>query len=106
VATIREGKAECKLALQQRCQLEQTQQKAIVGVVTRLTTQKGIHLIKHAVYRALERGCQVQATPLTPLSCAFANLRSPRLHVAFRNVYRWFYSGRRRMRRCRRTSNG
>ena len=30
----------------------------VVGVVTRLTHQKGIHLIKHAAYRTLERGGQ------------------------------------------------
>ena len=30
----------------------------VVGVVTRLTHQKGIHLIKHAAWRTLERGGQ------------------------------------------------
>lgn len=30
----------------------------IVGVVTRLTPQKGIHLIRHAAWRTLERGGQ------------------------------------------------
>ena len=30
----------------------------LVGVVTRLTHQKGIHLIKHAAWRTLERGGQ------------------------------------------------
>jgi starch synthase len=30
----------------------------VVGVVTRLTHQKGIHLIKHAAFRTLERGGQ------------------------------------------------
>ena len=60
LANIREGKGECKAALQSRCQLQHTQEKAIVGIVTRLTTQKGIHLIKHAIHRALERGCQVR----------------------------------------------
>jgi len=30
----------------------------VVSVVTRLTHQKGIHLIKHAAWRALERGGQ------------------------------------------------
>ncbi len=30
----------------------------VVGVVTRLTHQKGIHLIKHAAWRSLERGAQ------------------------------------------------
>ena len=51
----------------------------IVGVVTRLTHQKGIHLIQHAAWRTLERGGQfvllgsapdpkVQVCPQTP-SC-------------------------------------
>ena len=30
----------------------------IVGCVTRLTHQKGIHLIKHAAWRTMERGAQ------------------------------------------------
>ncbi len=30
----------------------------LVAVVTRLTHQKGIHLIKHAAWRTLERGAQ------------------------------------------------
>ncbi len=30
----------------------------LVAVVTRLTHQKGTHLIKHAAWRALERGAQ------------------------------------------------
>lgn len=30
----------------------------IVGCVTRLTHQKGIHLIKHAAWRTMERGGQ------------------------------------------------
>ena len=32
--------------------------KPIVGVVSRLTTQKGMHLIKHAVWRTLDRNGQ------------------------------------------------
>jgi hypothetical protein len=31
----------------------------IVGIISRLTVQKGIHLIKHAIYRTLERNGQV-----------------------------------------------
>jgi glycosyltransferase involved in cell wall biosynthesis len=34
------------------------QDKFIVAVVSRLTGQKGVHLIKHAAFRALERGGQ------------------------------------------------
>ena len=29
-----------------------------VGCVTRLVPQKGVHLIRHAIYRTLERGGQ------------------------------------------------
>ena len=31
----------------------------IVGIISRLTVQKGIHLIKHAIYRTLEHNGQV-----------------------------------------------
>ncbi|KAK3242687.1 hypothetical protein CYMTET_47632 [Cymbomonas tetramitiformis] len=54
-----EGKTRCKDELRARSNLAGGSNKPIVGVVTRLTTQKGIHLIKHAIYRALDRGCQV-----------------------------------------------
>ena len=36
----------------------------LVAVVTRLTHQKGIHLIKHAAWRTLERGAQWRAARL------------------------------------------
>lgn len=44
-------------ALQQRMNLRHSD-APIIGVVTRLTHQKGIHLIKHAAWRAVERGAQ------------------------------------------------
>lgn len=34
------------------------QDKPLAAVVTRLTHQKGTHLIKHAAWRTLERGAQ------------------------------------------------
>jgi glycosyltransferase involved in cell wall biosynthesis len=46
-----------KRALRQRMNLSDTD-VPIIGVVTRLTHQKGIHLIKHAAWRTLERGAQ------------------------------------------------
>ncbi|KAG8046694.1 hypothetical protein GUJ93_ZPchr0008g14009 [Zizania palustris] len=53
-----EGKNAAKRALQQRFGLQQTD-VPIIGIITRLTAQKGIHLIKHALHRTLERNGQV-----------------------------------------------
>jgi glycogen synthase len=53
-----EGKSAAKKALQQMLGLQQTD-TPVVGIITRLTVQKGIHLIKHAMHRALERNGQV-----------------------------------------------
>jgi glycogen synthase len=53
-----EGKRATKQALQQKLGLK-TADLPLVGVITRLTHQKGIHLIKHAIWRTLERGGQV-----------------------------------------------
>ena len=52
-----EGKAAAKAELRHRMNLS-TADVPLVGVVTRLTHQKGIHLIKHAAWRTLERGGQ------------------------------------------------
>ncbi|KAL3627483.1 Soluble starch synthase 3, chloroplastic/amyloplastic [Castilleja foliolosa] len=53
-----EGKRAAKEALQQRLRLKQAD-RPLVGIITRLTHQKGIHLIKHAILRTLERSGQV-----------------------------------------------
>jgi glycogen synthase len=53
-----EGKSAAKKALQQKLGLQEND-VPIVGIVTRLTAQKGIHLIKHAVHRTLEWNGQV-----------------------------------------------
>ncbi|XP_024543721.1 starch synthase 3, chloroplastic/amyloplastic-like [Selaginella moellendorffii] len=53
-----EGKRAAKSELQHRLGLQQVD-KPLVGIITRLTAQKGIHLIKHAIWRTLERGGQV-----------------------------------------------
>lgn len=52
-----EGKQAAKRALRERMNLADGD-VPIVGCVTRLTHQKGIHLIKHAAWRAMERGAQ------------------------------------------------
>jgi starch synthase len=51
------GKAAAKAALRARMGLAEGD-VPLVGCVTRLTHQKGIHLIKHAAWRAMERGAQ------------------------------------------------
>ncbi|GMI93304.1 starch synthase 3 [Hibiscus trionum] len=53
-----EGKRAAKEALQQRLGLKKSD-FPLVGIITRLTHQKGIHLIKHAISRTLERNGQV-----------------------------------------------
>ena len=51
------GKAAAKAELRRRMNLSSAD-VPLVAVVTRLTHQKGIHLIKHAAWRTLERGGQ------------------------------------------------
>ncbi|KAJ1427192.1 Starch synthase, catalytic domain [Sesbania bispinosa] len=53
-----EGKRAAKEALQQKLGLKRAD-LPLLGVISRLTHQKGIHLIKHAIWRMLERGGQV-----------------------------------------------
>ncbi|KAI4298693.1 hypothetical protein L6164_032221 [Bauhinia variegata] len=53
-----EGKRAAKETLQQRLNLRKAD-LPLVGIITRLTHQKGIHLIKHAIWRTLDRGGQV-----------------------------------------------
>ncbi|GFH13657.1 uncharacterized protein HaLaN_09586, partial [Haematococcus lacustris] len=52
-----EGKDAARRALRSKLNLSQID-VPIVGCVTRLVAQKGIHLIKHAAWRTLERGAQ------------------------------------------------
>ncbi|CAH2038226.1 unnamed protein product [Thlaspi arvense] len=53
-----EGKRAAKEELQNRLGLKNAD-LPLVGIITRLTHQKGIHLIKHAIWRTLERNGQV-----------------------------------------------
>lgn len=55
---VTEGKKAAKGTLQQRLGLREID-VPLVGIVTRLTAQKGIHLIKHAIWRTLECSGQV-----------------------------------------------
>ncbi|KAL6652003.1 hypothetical protein ACP70R_010928 [Stipagrostis hirtigluma subsp. patula] len=79
-----EGKSAAKKALQQKLGLQQTD-TPIVGIITRLTVQKGIHLIKHAIYRTLDRNGQVVLLGSAPdprIQGDFTNLAS-KLHGEF-----------------------
>jgi len=55
---VEEGKRAARSALRQRLGLTDWGDKFVVAVVSRLTAQKGMHLIKHACWRTLERGGQ------------------------------------------------
>ncbi|GFP91981.1 soluble starch synthase 3 chloroplastic/amyloplastic [Phtheirospermum japonicum] len=78
-----EGKRAAKEALQQRLGLKQAD-RPLVGIITRLTHQKGIHLIKHAIWRTLERNGQVVLLGSAPdprVQNDFANLAN-QLHYS------------------------
>lgn len=53
-----EGKKAAKEALQKKLGLK-ISDLPLVGIITRLTHQKGIQLIKHAIWRTIERNGQV-----------------------------------------------
>eukprot|EP00850_Spirogloea_muscicola_P022200 SM000282S10603 [mRNA] locus=s282:6677:12402:+ [translate_table: standard] len=57
-AEVVQGKAAAKEELRKRLSLRQ-EDRPIVGIITRLTAQKGIHLIKHSIWHTLNRGGQV-----------------------------------------------
>ncbi|CAM0902904.1 unnamed protein product [Alopecurus aequalis] len=79
-----EGKISAKRALQEKLGLHQTD-APLVGIISRLTAQKGIHLIKHAIYRTLERNGQVVLLGSAPdprIQSDFSNLAS-KLHGEF-----------------------
>lgn len=53
-----DGKAAARAELRRRAGMTGWEDKPIVGVVSRLTAQKGVHLIKHAAHHTLSRGGQ------------------------------------------------
>ncbi|KAL5772017.1 hypothetical protein ACOSP7_011624 [Xanthoceras sorbifolium] len=54
-----QGKAENKVALRRHLALSFADaRQPLVGCITRLVPQKGVHLIRHAIYRTLELGGQ------------------------------------------------
>jgi starch synthase len=56
--TCVQGKAAARAELRSRLGMSGWDDKPIVGVVSRLTAQKGVHLIKHAAHHTLARGGQ------------------------------------------------
>ncbi|HEY9657247.1 MAG TPA: glycogen synthase GlgA, partial [Allocoleopsis sp.] len=52
------GKAKNKKALRERVWLQQAEDKPIVAYIGRLDDQKGVHLVHHAIYYALQRNAQ------------------------------------------------
>lgn len=75
-----EGKAVCKEHLRREFNLSNAD-VPLVAVVTRLTPQKGIHLIKHAAWRTLERGGQFvllgsAPDPRVQVGCSIPSLPS------------------------------
>lgn len=56
--TCEPGKAAARAALRARLNLTGWEDRFIVAVVSRLTAQKGMHLIKHAAFKTIERGGQ------------------------------------------------
>jgi hypothetical protein len=56
--TSEAGKAAARAELRRRLGLSGWDDRLLVGVVSRLTGQKGVHLIKHAAWRTRDRGGQ------------------------------------------------
>uniref|UniRef100_A0A0C9RME5 starch synthase n=1 Tax=Wollemia nobilis TaxID=56998 RepID=A0A0C9RME5_9CONI len=71
-----EGKRAAKEELQHRLGLKQVD-RPLVGIITRLTAQKGVHLIKHAISRTLDRSGQVVLLGSAP---------DPRIQNDFNNL--------------------
>ncbi|CAH9141803.1 unnamed protein product [Cuscuta epithymum] len=77
-----EGKRAAKEALQKRLGLRKAD-FPLVGIITRLTHQKGIHLIKHALFRTMERNGQVVLLGSAP---------DPRIQNEFVSLANHFHS--------------
>ncbi|XP_057416029.1 starch synthase 3, chloroplastic/amyloplastic-like [Lotus japonicus] len=77
-----EGKRAAKEALQHKLGLKRSD-VPLVGIISRLTNQKGIHLIMHAIWRALECGVQVVLLGSAP---------DPRIQGDFENMANQLHS--------------
>jgi glycogen synthase len=88
---VAEGKKAAKIALQRKLGLR-VADYPLVGIISRLTVQKGIHLIKHAIHRTLERNGQVLKSSLNILfiSSIFKKI-AVNLTISYNFLkYRWF----------------
>ncbi|XP_024531361.1 probable starch synthase 4, chloroplastic/amyloplastic isoform X1 [Selaginella moellendorffii] len=52
------GKAANKASLQSQLRLNVDKKRPLIGCITRLVPQKGVHLIRHAIYHTAEKGGQ------------------------------------------------
>ncbi|XP_044497082.1 probable starch synthase 4, chloroplastic/amyloplastic isoform X2 [Mangifera indica] len=73
-----QGKAENKLALRRHLGLSSANaRQPLVGCITRLVPQKGVHLIRHAIYRTMELGGQfvlLGASPVPHIQSEFEGI--------------------------------
>ena len=71
-----QGKAQCKAALRREFKLAPDAPGPVLGIVSRLTSQKGLDLVLAALPQLLQQGCQlvVQGTGDTALEQAFKHL--------------------------------
>lgn len=99
-----EGKAENKDAIRRHLGLSSIVRKPLVGCITRLVPQKGIHLIRHAIYRTLELGGQfvlLGSSPIPHIQREFEGIANNfqshdqvRLVLAYdESLSHWIYAG-------------
>ncbi|XP_022142174.1 probable starch synthase 4, chloroplastic/amyloplastic isoform X2 [Momordica charantia] len=98
------GKAENKDALRKHLGLASNVRKPLVGCITRLVPQKGIHLIRYAIYRTLELGGQfvlLGSSPVPHIQREFEGIANHfeshdqiRLVLAYdESLSHWIYAG-------------
>ncbi|KAL2475065.1 putative starch synthase 4 [Abeliophyllum distichum] len=79
-----EGKEENKEDLRRRLRLSSDDvRRPLVGCITRLVPQKGVHLIRHAIYRTLELGGQFILLGSSPV---------PHIQREFEDIANYFQS--------------
>lgn len=59
IRTVKAGKAACKQALQREMGLPEDPNKMVIGIVSRLTDQKGFDLIAYKLEELCNGGCQI-----------------------------------------------
>ncbi|KAK8608093.1 hypothetical protein V6N13_023527 [Hibiscus sabdariffa] len=79
-----QGKADNKADIRRQLGLSSADdQRPLVGCITRLVPQKGVHLIKHAIYRSLEMGGQFVLLGSSPV---------PHIQMEFEGIANQFQS--------------